>query len=605
MQRHEPSQPEDDHKLILERIYDIALEPTQLDEFINLWADTDWEEQFTQTGDNQTGAFDAHFKAHLERAEAFLLLGDTPPTQLEDHLKPYDKFAAFTVNAALIVEGANAGANAAFNVSKGDNLSSLQIPSDVQEPLLNVVKDVLHRNDCSERLIKSENETKQGAMLFRVIRIPTQNGATPSALVVSTYVHWREAIGDILNNAFKLTKAEQGVVRKLTEGHDVKSIAASRGTTVGTVREQIKSIIAKMNLRSQADVVRFALILSEFSEPSAVGGGDETVKTLVTSEDWFQAQVWKPFKSIKLPDERVMTYHEMGPSNGQPVLYSHMGSAMVRWTKPMIKLAFQHKLRIICPIRSGYGESDNLNADADVLDTTSSDTAFLLKSLGISKLPYAVHGSDFPFAADLAAKHPELISEVIGIGARPCLPGGEPVDGPGRWQRFFVWTARHNPSLVHFASKAVMMMAKRIGPDAMLNKICRDSPTDLALLQSDEIKQVLVANLELMAGPSSNAARAFAMEYIAFHEDWSHLMQGLRQIPVHIYTAEEDPTISFAALDELHKAYPWITFEVVSNAGLALMYEDAERLIPALADAAHRAASDSSPTVAVRRRADA
>lgn len=605
MPAKDQSQADVDHSLILDRIYEIALEPTLLDDFINLWADADLAAQFPQSEDDKAGAFDTLFKAHLERAEAFLQLGDTSLPDLKDHLRPYEKFAAFIVNASLMVEVANPGAQAAFGVSAGDSLLSFDVPSDVQTSLVRVTQDVLRRPDCLEKLIKTENETKKGTMLFRIMRIADKPGTEPAALVVSTYIHWRESIGDVLNNAFRLTKAEQSVVRKLTEGHDVKSIAAIRGTTVGTVREQVKSIIGKMNVRSQADVVRFALILSEFSDPLKVAEMDRTANTLVSSEDWLHAQVWKPFMSIKLPDGRSMSYHDMGPSNGKPVLYSHMGSAMVRWSRAMVKLAFQHNLRIICPIRAGYGDSDNLDADSDVLDSISGDTAFLLKRLGLSKLPYAIHGSDFPFAADLIAKHPDLITEVIGIGARPCLPGGVPVEGPGRWQRFFVWTARHNPKLVQFAAKAVMMMSKRIGPEAMLHKLCKESPSDLALLKSDEIKQVLVANLELMAGPSKNAGRAFAMEYIAFHADWSHLMQSMRHVPVQIYIAEEDPTINASALGDLRYAYPWIAFEVIPDAGLALIYQEPKRLIPILADAAKRAETITCPPRAVRRQLEA
>lgn len=587
-----------DHTLILDRIYEIALEPSLLEDFIHLWADADLAEQFAQSDDGKTSAFDAFFKAHLERAEAFLKLCDTSLPDLQDHLKPYDSFAAFIVNTSLVVEAANAGAQAAFDVRAGDKLTGLNIPQDVQASLVRLTRDVLRRPDCLERLFKAEGETKQGTLLFRIMRINQSDDQAPVALLVSTHIHWRESVGTILKQAFKLTRAEQSVVRKLTEGQDTKSIADARGTTVGTVREQIKSIIAKMNVRSRADVVRFALTLGEF--PQAHGEKPEArpEASLASSDRWLQAEVWKPFKSITMPDGRKMTYHDMGPENGNPILHSHMGSAMVRWSPAMVELAFKCNLRIICPIRAGYGHSDNLNADANVLATTSADTVFLLQHLGITRLPYAIHGSDFPFAADLIARQPGLVSELIGIGARPCLPNGLDVEGPGKWQRFFVWTARHNPRLVRFATKALMMMAKRIGSEAMLRKLCQDSPADLALLESDEVKQILIANLNLMAGPSTNASQAFAMEYVAFHADWSHLMKSMCNVPARIYIAAQDPTINIDALDELRDAYPWMSFEIIPNAGLALIYQQYEKLIPILADAARRSKSNTAPTQA-------
>ncbi|KMW59880.1 Transcriptional regulator, LuxR family/hydrolase, alpha/beta fold family [Candidatus Rhodobacter oscarellae] len=577
-----------DHALILDRIYEIALDPSFLEDFIQLWADADLAEQFAPGKDGAASAFDAYFNAHLERAEAFLRRGDTSPPDAQDHLKPYASFAAFTVNTSLVVEDVNAGAKAAFDVQAGDTLASLDIPQDVQASLLRLTRDVLHRPDCLERLLKAEAQTKQGTMLFRIVRVTQTADREPVALLVSTYIHWRESVGTILKQAFQLTQAEQGVVRRLTEGQDTKSIANARGTTVGTVREQLKSIISKMNVRSQADVVRLALTLGEFPQAQAAETRpSQAPETAFAAKGrWLQSEVWKPFKSVTLPDGRHMTYHDMGPQSGNPILFSHMGSAMVRWTPAMVHSAFEHNLRVICPIRAGYGHSDNLRTDADVLSTTSADAVFLLQHLGLSRLPYAIHGSDFPFAADLVARHPEVVSELIGIGARPCLPNGLDVQGAGQWQRFFVWAARHNPGLARFAAKAVMMMAKRIGPEAMLRKLCQDSPADLMLLETDEVRQILVANLELMAGPSTNAAQAFAMEYVAFHADWSHLMQRMRHIPVRVYIAEQDPTIDINAISALRTAYPWMHFEIVPNAGLALMYQQHDKLIPILAEAA-------------------
>ncbi len=260
----------------------------------------------------------------------------------------------------------------------------------------------------------------------------------------------------------------------------------------------------------------------------------------------------------------------------------------------MIRSAFEHNLRVICPIRGGYGHSDDLKPSADPLGTASGDTLFLLKRLGMARLPYVVQGTDFPFASDLIARHPDVVSDLIGVGARPCLPGGQSVVGVGRWQRFFVSTARHAPHLVQFASNAVMAMCKQIGPEAMLRQLCRDSPSDLALLEVDEMKQVLVANISLMAGKSTNAARAFTMEYVAFQKDWSDQVMATRHVPVRIFLGKEDPTMDFSALSRLATAYPWMEFDVMGQAGLALMFQKHKELVPVIAEAAARAGAVAS-----------
>ena len=141
-----------------------------------------------------------------------------------------------------------------------------------------------------------------------------------------------------------------------------------------------------------------------------------------------------------------------------------------------------------------------------------------------------------------------------------------------------------------------MAMCKQIGPEAMLRQLCKDSLSDLALLEVDEMKQVLVANISLMAGKSTNAARAFAMEYIAFQKDWSGQVMATRHIPVRIFLAEEDPTMDLSALPKLKTIYPWIEFDVMAQAGLALMFQKYNELVPVIAEAAARASGRGRPS---------
>lgn len=571
-----------DRDMIVDRIYEIALEPSSLEEFIDLWHESDLAEKFPD--------LDTSYKAHLERGGSFLQRGETTRPDLAEYLQPYDNLAAFVVLGSLNVEASNFGAQSAFGVKAGDGLDQLNLPAEMRAALIRTTQDVLRKPGHSEKILKTEMATKGGAMLFRIVRIADVFEDGPAALIVSTHFHWREKIGELLGNVFQLTGAEQQVVRLLIEGQGTKSIAATRGTSEGTVRGQIKSITGKMNLHSQKDIVRLVMALGDFPKGTA---GEDAVELATPGllGNWLESEVWKPFKSLSVPDGRTLTFHDMGPPRGDPVLFSHMGSCMARWSRSMIHLAFERNLRVICPIRAGYGHSDGLDASAHPFEAARDDTVFLLETLGVKRLPYVAQGTDFPFAADLIAKHPDIVSELIGVGARPCLPGGVHVDGAGRWQKFFVSTARNAPHLVQFASQAVMAMCKRIGPEAMLRQLCKDSPSDLALLEIEEMKQTLVANLSLMAGKSTNAARTFAMEYIAFQEDWSDSVLATRHIRVQIFLAEEDPTIDISLIPKLQDAYPWMEFEVVPKAGLALVYQKPEKLILLMAEAAKRAAS--------------
>jgi DNA-binding CsgD family transcriptional regulator len=59
----------------------------------------------------------------------------------------------------------------------------------------------------------------------------------------------------ILGGVYHLTAAEIGIARLLVEGKSPQDVSVHRGVSVGTVRFQIKSILSKLGLRRQADLV--------------------------------------------------------------------------------------------------------------------------------------------------------------------------------------------------------------------------------------------------------------------------------------------------------------------------------------------------------------
>jgi pimeloyl-ACP methyl ester carboxylesterase len=246
-------------------------------------------------------------------------------------------------------------------------------------------------------------------------------------------------------------------------------------------------------------------------------------------------------------------------------------------------------LRVIVPIRAGYGQSDQLHPKADVLAACRADTCELLAHLGIARLPYVPQGIDLLFAVDLAAQHPELISEIIAICGRPSLFGDRHYSGMGKWHRFFLSTARHAPHLLKFTAKAAVAMAKRIGPMEMFRTMNQRSAADIAMLEDPELVCVLVANAELIAGKNTDVAQAYAMELLQTEADWSHLMIQTKTVPTSFINGANDPATDIATIAEYRVAYPWIEIEVIPDAGQMLIYQHFDKVIPKLAEAASKA----------------
>lgn len=577
---------------VVDQLYDIALDPETLGGFIDAWNNAGLDARDARQAIESIDRFDQAFHAHLQRAGTFLSRGGNGETGLDlmATLTPFDNLAAFIISKDLTIVACNEGAQLTYGIENGAHLDMLQLSSEAKDLLKEGLAGVFRSDGAPLRLLQLESPTKVGPALFQIRKVMGDGQKeTGVALVITTQYHWQDVIGKILEEIFKLTMAEQGVVRGLVEGLGASAIAVERGTSEGTVRSQIKSLMSKMNARTQSEVIRLVLSLRDISEGSEASPPQPLVVRSTATEDWVQSEVWKPFKTLILPDGRKMDYHEMGPVTGSPVLYTHMGYGLVRWHAPMIKLAYRHSLRIICPIRAGYGQSDNIDPKLDVVASTRADTLILLAHLGIARLPYMSNGNDLLFAADFAKEHPDMVSEIIGISARPSLPGDRHYAGMGKWHRFFLSTAKHAPHLLQFTSRAAVSMAKRIGVVDMYRQMNRNSAADMGLINDAELFPVLKSNGELIAGKTTNVSQAYAMEVLASEADWSDLMHQAKVTKTWFVIGAEDPSTDIATISEYRETYPWIDVEVVPSAGQMLIYQHYNDLIPRIAQAAAHA----------------
>lgn len=574
---------------IVDQLYDIALDPNSLETFIDAWNDAGLDASAARQTIKNIDQFDSAYQAHLNRADTFLSRGAAADdvADLAAILSPFSALAAFIIDRDLQIVASNEGAKQAFGIEEGAQLNALDLPGDALDVVQAGLRDVFCKADSPDRLLKIELSKKPGPALFQVRKLERANeGDAEHALVVTTRYHWQTALGQTLEEVFALTSAEQGVVRALVEGLDAKSIATVRRTSEGTVRGQIKSILSKMNARSQSEVIRLVMSLRDVSQAATPLADRSTGNPILVTKDWLQAEAWKPFKTLVLPDGRRLDYHDMGPVTGAPVLYSHMGYGLVRWHEPMVKLAFDQGLRIICPIRAGYGHSDNIDAKADVLNSTRSDTLHLLKHLGIDRLPYVAQGNDLIFAADFAGHYPDMVSEIIGLCARPCLPGDRHYSGMGKWHRFFLSTAKHSPHLLKFTAKACFAMARRLGPEEMFRQVNQRSPADMKLLDDYALRPILAANADLVVGKTTDVAQAYTHEILATEADWSELMLKCAKTKMWFVNGGQDPATDIATIAQYRETYPWIDIEVIRDAGQMLIFQHYDTLIPRIAAAA-------------------
>lgn len=108
-----------------------------------------------------------------------------------------------------------------------------------------------------DRAIPAAHVLATGAEALTLTFVPFGERASPSALVVflrdEDHVRLDPAL---VSTLFGLTKTEARIAVNIAEGRTLDEIAAARGSSLHTVRAQLKAILAKTGARGQADLVR-------------------------------------------------------------------------------------------------------------------------------------------------------------------------------------------------------------------------------------------------------------------------------------------------------------------------------------------------------------
>ena len=229
--------------------------------------------------------------------------------------------------------------------------------------------------------------------------------------------------------SFGLTPAEERLAAKLVDGLSLKEAAAELGIAHATVRNQLRSIFARVGVNRQPELVRVLLQSSQLDRQLA---GAEVTRRQIPE------LVYAPRQRFTLPDERTMTWREYGAPDGRPLLYFHNGLGTTCFGRPEAAAMRELGLRVITFDRPGFGGSDACPGYTTA--SVAADARELLCMLGIEHAAVLAFGAGGPFALQLALDHPEAVRRIAWCAPRP-EPGSGPLGAYARAARF-PWLVR-------------------------------------------------------------------------------------------------------------------------------------------------------------------
>lgn len=545
---------------IVDRLYEVALDPIRLEDLLVVW-----EERVSQLRlgpvDQAIELDDPEIDAHVSRARVFLDRYEATRSAggLRDLLDDIPRAAAFVSDGGPRITACNRPAARAFGLQEGGPVTALPFDAEDIGTLQAAIRKVASGRAEQSLTLRIRSSVTGSPVILRIARLEEKG----LALVLSTELFWPDDFGQTVQEAFGLTAAEVDIVRGITLGLPLKDIAEQRGRSIETVRTQLRSILAKTETHGQSELVRVVLGLMEVTQipigaaPPGVTGALRPIS----------------FQQVKGPAGRRLEYIEFGDPKGAPVLYMHLDYGLIRWPAEAERQAALRGLRIVVPVRAGYGRSELHGRGTDHIQGVAEDYAAVLDHLGIEAAAVISLGADLRFALALANQRPGLVTGILGCAAQLPLRSAAQYDRMDKWQRFILANARYAPKVLPFLVQAGFSLARRLGKDKFFMQVNGGSAADMETFADPQVREAILLGSDVCLADRKSAHEAFTRECISSERDWSDLIRAVR-VPVHLLQGDQDPQTPVQTIHELMGDYPALKVEFLPQTGQLLFFKE-------------------------------
>jgi len=454
-------------------------------------------------------------------------------------------------------------------LNNGSKLSDLAVHPDGLNAIGRAVSTLMHGKAHDTTVLRVRALQQSHFVVLRLQRCRTVAGP-PLVLAASSEVGWPDGFNDILRRAFSLTGAEADVVQSLVECCSVSDIAKQRGRSVDTIRAQVKSILSKTETHSQVELVRLALSVMDMANLTM----DAQVEPRKVSKGYDSLEP-RDYQTLTTPDGRRLDYLVLGDPKGQPVLFLPLNYGLVRWTASAEAEASQKGLRIIAPVRSGYGKSDLLPKKANYDDAVIKDTMQILDDQGVKACPIVALGSDAYYGFQLARLYPDRFTALIACGGVLPMTLREQYERMDKWHRFILAGAKYTPHLLPFMVKAGFFLARKIGKRGFIHAVYGNSPADIETFEDPEVFEAIVTGSEVALSETHTAHDGFSRTIIGKQNgDWSADVEAVKgRLPIIFLNGLQDPQVPAETLREFQRDHNWIDYRIYEDAGQLIFFK--------------------------------
>ena len=457
--------------------------------------------------------------------------------------------SAFVVRSDGIVAAMNEAAIARLPFDPGDPVDNLVYALDRGEALSDAIRAALDRRNSSEVLMRRavHVETDRSATIAIVA---TSDSNEKRALVFVIDPQWRKEVETLLGRAFELTDAETGVLMTFLDGHGLKEIARQRGTSHATVRTQFQTIMSKTGSRTQAELMRNTIAVSQF------------FTDIGQVADVARHPNRRRFDMLRAGG-RSVDVTLAGDLSGKLVIAIAEGTL---FTHPaQVEQAFKDAgICMVSICRPGFGRTDPADSERDYLECFAEDVLALADQLGQQKFVLMGHNMSSVYAYGLASiLAPRLHSLFVKSTLVPApYLDAQRVRSP--WAKALMRGVNGSSRMYKIMVYSAIRAWKVMGSRRMLLMQLRGYQPDEDLAKQPFVYNEYDAAMKMsQAQGPEHAVRSFLFA----KEDWSHWVSEC-PVPIHVVQGQHDPSSDPATVtDFANRHSEQITLHRIPNAG--------------------------------------
>lgn len=463
----------------------------------------------------------------------------------------------------------NVAAADLFHLTTGDGLASLGITRTAFEQFTRRLS-----NTPGATLIRGVRAEGAGHRV-PIVLSGTYSVGYHAFLLKALQTYWPESVDTALAELFGLTRSEREVLSGLARGRTSDQIAEERMRSVGTIRQQVKSVLHKLEVSTQLEAATMAAA-AVATASSAVETAGRTLAHVPQTHREGPLEV-----GSFLRNRRLVGYRRFGDSEGRPILFIHGPSFGAGEYAEDRRLAAKHQLAVHAVERPGYGRTRPLNRGESVLETQLADLLTYLDFAGLGRVRVLAHEVGLILALELARRRPDLIEGIVAVSAAPPFQALEQIDAMPGHQGIFIQAARQAPWLAHLLTRLLTIRTRRLGVERWTDVIFSGVDPDDRVMRRPALRSGVIGSYSFYL---NQLGAGFEQDLQLMLTDWGALITDLK-IPMLLLHGRKNLTTPPTYLEIFRELNAHVRIETVEDAGLTLavshphlVYESLSRL---------------------------